>query len=161
MGYAMLDDGQCQFNCRACAKTKVERSKKALPKGWFISGILGNVVDPEFGDDENDTPADTLKTAASTLADYFCSLKCGRKYLSSERIVAKVNKLGVRLVLWGQCELVVDGTPLPEEDQKLNEALFGDEEPKGKRKKKTEDDDDDDEPRPGSPPPYTHDGGAI
>jgi hypothetical protein len=165
MGYVVEGDGVVRFTCRGCGNQATTRSLKALPKGWCLSGILGMEADPESEAVVEQTDPQALHEAATTLADHFCKVKCGKKYLSKPEIVERVKQLGVMLVLWGQCVLVVDGTPPRKEDREISAAVFGDEDDGGsggeaapdKRKKKHIDEDG--KERPGSPPPYKSDGG--
>lgn len=164
MGYVVEGDGVVRFTCRGCGKETTTRSFRVLPQGWCISGILGMNADPESEAVVGDTDPEALQEAATTLADHFCKAHCGKKYLRKPEIVKKVKKLGVMLVLWGECILVVDGTPLPKEDAEINSALFGDGEGDADKDKDdggTGDDKPDKPPKtkPGSPPPLTWDDG--
>lgn len=147
MGYVLDADGKVTFTCRGCAKQVVTRSLKAIPKGWCISGILGQIPDPESlpPEAEASTQQEALTYIAASLSDHFCSERCAKRHLSTREVQDRVRRLGVVLVLWGKCTLVIDGSRAPGE--KVDPALFG--------KKHI---DEEGEERPGSPPPYKADG---
>ena len=144
MSYAIGPDGETTFTCRGCGKEVKSRSLKTIPKGWCISGILGNIPDPETIPPEYEaaTAAEALQIALNTLCDHFCGNKCGKKFLMRDEVVKRVHRLGIVLVLWGQCTLVVDGSLEP-----AAKAEFKDD--KGKKHVDKEG-----KEKPGSPPPF-------
>jgi len=180
MGYMMVADGQVQFQCRGCSKTVVRRSLIALPHGWYISGILGALADPESLPVNPYTDPQALQEAASSVADYFCGKTCAKKFLLTPEVKQKIKRLGIRLVLWGKCELVIDGTPITDDDRELNAAAFGgggeDDGPDQQPERRHPEDapeppkhgkgggkrhiGEDGKEKPGSPPPMRFDGGS-
>lgn len=158
MSYTVDGDGKVTFRCQGkdCGKTKEARSLKVLPKGWCITGVLLNQLDPEAGTDEMASDDRRIREANENLSGHFCSFKCAKKTFSDPRIVATVKKYRVAIVVYGQCKMVIDAENLDDdggdegEDRPAPKPKGGsrDDEPAGDNVKPKGLD------RPSSPPPF-------
>lgn len=112
MSYMVKEDGKVEFSCHGCTKIKTTDSLARLPKGWCITGILVNVVDPELASFDDEPPTDQkLRELNEQLAAHFCSVKCAKKKLHAPKVKEYVERMGATLVLYGKSEVIVDGSP--------------------------------------------------
>lgn len=158
MSYSVDADGEVTFTCQGkdCGKTKKARTVKVLPKKWCITGILLNQPDPESGVAGEERAMEEnarILEANQNLSGHFCSFKCAKRTFEDPRVVAMVRKLGVAVVVYGDCKMVIDA-----EQGGRGDDGDGEDEPAPKRPKGGSRDDDPAPKgldKPTSPPPFT------
>lgn len=114
MTFEIKPDGEVEFVCKQCEKTATARALKSLPKKWVVTGVLRVAVDPEV-DRAEDMAAkqremdERMHEAGTLIGAHFCSVKCAKEMLLSDKVKAQVERAGVTLAIYGKCELIIDG----------------------------------------------------
>jgi len=117
MTFRVGEDGDATFTCQACAKKKMTRNLKTIPKGWLLTGVLKVAVDEEWegaeGMEEAQAHYDAkMRKAGSLIGAHFCSMKCAKKKLLSDEAKKKILRAGISLAVFGKVELLVDGAQM-------------------------------------------------
>lgn len=173
MSYRMDDDGGIEFTCQCCGTTRRTRQHKAVPPGWYISGVLRMTHEDLDGAAPELGPELDAELVAS-VNGHWCSKKCAEEVLLSPEIRAKMEEAGLCVVLYGKAEMVIDATRGPKRERTHPEdepeaegrprpqrGSRDDDEEEGERGKggRGGKPNDPDKPRRGSPPPLMWDDG--
>lgn len=115
MSYQILADGEIEFICqgKGCGKTIKSRQLRAVPKGWFVSGILRMSAKDEADPVIWNISQEIVNRLGPVIGGHWCSRKCAKSILFLPDIIQAVKEAGLCVVLYGKTELVIDGTKRP------------------------------------------------